>query len=165
MKYAPVLFSALLSALMFCSCNQGAKRAAIYRDNFLKPVQQVIDSSLDFGDAIQSNGKQRGIVATDNYQMLIARTISKLQAEGDFRGDTTLRVYSLELLQFYKKSLDTQFKPFLQSVKDEAFSETEAQQADSLFRAFALRENTYWERFNWAEKKFERDHKIIELEK
>ena len=113
MKVKPVLFSALAVALLFSACNQKAKNAKAYHDNLLHSVQVVIDSSLEYGDAVQSHEKDRMFKSQQQYSSLVDRTIAKINADGSFEDDTLLKHYSLELLGFYRTTLDSDFTPFL----------------------------------------------------
>ena len=165
MKVKPVLFSALAVLMLLTACNQKAKKAKAYHDNLLHSVQVVIDSSLEYGDAIQSHEKDKITKAQQQYSSLVDRTITKINEAGNFEGDTLLKYYSLELLGFYRTALDKQFTPFLSSVAANSFSEQEAFTADSLYTQLTMTENNYWERFDWAEKKFSRQYELSKLEK
>ena len=165
MKRQAVLFLVigLLFALM--GCHPKAKKAKIYHDNLLQSVQEVIDASLDYGDAIQSHDKTRAIGGHENYRQLVNNAINKVKARGDFDGDTILQHYSLEMLVFYKTSMEQNFKPLLDSLQQGKFSEQDAQKADSLYAVMTMMENQYWERFNWAERKFYKDFDLEKVEK
>jgi hypothetical protein len=165
MKNKRVLFSALVSVLLFSACNQKAKHAKEYHDNLLHSVQVVIDSSLEYGDAIQSHDRDRAVRAQQQYSSLVDKTIAKIEAAGNFEGDTILKHYSLELLGFYRTSLDKDFTPFLSGLKSNSFSEEESATADSLYSKLTMTENNYWERFDWAEKKFSKQYELGKLEK
>ena len=165
MKVKPVLFSALTALMLFTACNQKAKKAKAYHDNLLHSVQVVIDSSLEYGDAVQSHEKDRMLKAQQQYSSLVDRTISGINEKGNFEGDTSLKYYSLELLGFYRTSLDKQFTPFLNRVSSNSFTEQEAFTADSLYTQLTMTENNYWERFDWAEKKFSKQYELNKLEK
>jgi hypothetical protein len=165
MKVKPVLFSALAVALLLSACNQKAKNAKAYHDNLLHSVQVVIDSSLEFGDAVQSHEKARMFKAQQQYSSLVNRTISKINETENFEDDTILKHYSLELLGFYRTTLDKDFTPFLNSVSDSTFTEQQGITADSLYTNLTMTENNYWERFDWAEKKFSRQYELSKLEK
>ena len=91
--------------------------------------------------------------------------MTKVNELKDFEGDTTMEYYSKELLTFYENKLDKELNPFLQSVKGEAFTSDEAQTADSLMGAFTEKQSAYWDRFEWAEKKFYKEEKIEKVEK
>ena len=160
MKALPVLFSISIVLMALTGCHLKEKRAKEYRDNILKSVQAVIDSSLEYGDALQSYEKNRALQSQQKYLTLVNQTIAKVGELKDFEGDTTLQVYSTELLNFYKSTLEKEHGPFLQSVKAESFNEEEQIIADSLIGKFAMDENKYWERFNWAEKKFYKEESI-----
>ena len=165
MKVYPVLFSALAVMLLFTACNQKAKKAKAYHDNLLHSVQVVIDSSLEYGDAVQSHEKDRIVKAQQQYSSLVDRTIAKINDAGNFEGDTSLKYYSLELLGFYRNTLDKDFTPFLNNVSSNLFSEQEAATADSLYTNLTMTENKYWDRFDWAEKKFDKQYELSKLEK
>jgi hypothetical protein len=165
MKNKRVLFSALAGVMLFSACNLKAKRAKEYHDNLLHSVQVVIDSSLEYGDAIQSHDKDRAIRAQQQYSSLVDKTIAKIEAAGNFEGDTSLKYYSLELLGFYRTSLDKDFTPFLSSLKSNEFSEEESAAADSLYTRLTTTQNNYWDRFDWAEKKFSKQYELKKLEK
>lgn len=165
MRAVAVLFSACLLTFCLSSCNLKEKRAKEYRDTILQSIQLVIDNSLDYGDAMQSYEKNRALQSQQKYLTLVNETIVKVEALKDFEGDTTLQVYSKELLTFYKNTLEKEHQPFLQSVKADIFSEDEIIIADSLTGKFAMDENKYWERFNWAEKKFYKEQDIALVEK
>lgn len=164
MKKLSVLFSVLSFILLLGSCNLKAKRARQYHDEMLHNVQAVIDSSLEYGDAIQSHRKTPALTGYEQYDELVNKTIAKVQSAGNFDGDTTLQHYSLELLNFYKMTIEQQFKPALASVKVEEFSEEESHDLDSLYENLTMSESQYWERFNWAEKKFYKDNQIEKTE-
>ncbi|HWB64338.1 MAG TPA: hypothetical protein VG603_12560 [Chitinophagales bacterium] len=164
MKNRPVLFSVLALALLITGCHIKAKQAKKYHDDMMAVVSVVVDSSLNYGDAIQSGDKQRAETAYKQYSGLVNKSIEKVQTFGDFQGDTTLRSFSLELLDFYKSTLDSQFGPFLASVKKDNFTAAESQRADSLYSKMTMTENQYWQRFDWAEKKFYKEHDIAAVE-
>jgi hypothetical protein len=128
-------------------------------------VQPVIDSSLGYGDVMQTHVKQAAINANSKYLALVNQTLTKVEAAKDFEGDTVLSHYSLEMLGFYKNALEKSFKPALEGTKAEAFSPEEAALIDSLYTDFTMRENQYWDRFNWAEKKFSKEQEIEKVEK
>jgi len=165
MKVKPVLFTALAVLLLLTACNQKAKNAKAYHDNLLHAVQVVIDSSLEYGDAVQSHEKARMLKAQQQYSSLVDRTISNINSTGNFEGDTLLKFYSLELLGFYRTTLDKNFTPFLNSVSDSTFTEQQALTADSLYTNLTMIENNYWNRFDWAEKKFSKQYELSRLEK
>ena len=165
MKVIPVLFSALAVALLFSACNQKAKNAKAYHDNLLHSVQVVIDSSLEYGDAVQSHEKSRIMKAQQQYSSLVDRTIAKINDAGNFDGDTLLKHYSLELLGFYRTTLDNDFTPFVKTLSDSAFTDQQAFMADSLYSHLTMTENNYWERFDWAEKKFSKQYELSKLDK
>jgi hypothetical protein len=165
MKNKRVLFSALALAILLSACNLKAKRAKEYHDNLLHSVQVVIDSSLEYGDAIQSHDKGRAVRAQQQYSTLVDKTIARIDAAGNFDGDSSLKYYSLELLGFYRTTLDKDFTPFLNSLKSDEFSEEEGVAADSLYNKLTMTENNYWERFDWAEKKFSKQYELSKLEK
>jgi hypothetical protein len=165
MKVKPVLFCALAVMLIFSACNQKAKKAKAYHDDLLHSVQVVIDSSLEYGDAVQSHEKVRIVKARQQYSSLVDRTIAKINEAGNFEGDTLLKYYSLELLGFYRTTLDNDFTPFLKSVSDSTFTEQQAYIADSLYTHLTVTENNYWDRFDWAEKKFSKKYELSKLEK
>ena len=52
----------------------------------------------------------------------------------------------------------------LTAVKGDEFSEEEAHIVDSLYENLTMNESQYWERFNWAEKKFYKDNQIEKTE-
>lgn len=164
MKKRHVLFSVLGIVLLLNGCNLKAKRAKQYHDDMLRNVQAVIDSSLEFGDALQSHHKTNAMDGYGQYADLVGKTILKVQNQGNFEGDSTLEHYSLELLGFYKATLERQFKPMLTAVKGDEFSEEEAHIVDSLYENLTMNESQYWERFNWAEKKFYKDNQIEKTE-
>ena len=165
MKNTRVLFSALAVIFLLTACNQKAKRAKEYHDNLLHSVQVVIDSSLEYGDAIQSHDKDRALRAQQQYSSLVDKTIEKINTTGNFDGDTILKHYSLELLGFYRTSLDKDFTPFLNGLKSNELSAEESTIADSLYSKLTMTENNYWERFDWAEKKFSKQYELGKLEK
>lgn len=165
MKVKPVLFIAFAVALLITACNQKAKNAKAYHDNLLHSVQVVIDSSLEFGDAVQSHETARMLKAQQQYSSLVDRTIGTINEAGNFEGDTLLKHYSLELLGFYRTTLDKDFTPFLKSLSDSALTEQQAATADSLYSNLTMTENNYWERFDWAEKKFSKQYELSKLEK
>ena len=165
MKSSRVLFSVLTLLVLFTACNQKARRAKEYHDNLLHSVQVVIDSSLEYGDAIQSHDKDRAMRAQQLYSSLVDKTIANIHQSGNFDGDTLLNHYALELLGFYRTSLDKDFTPFLNSVQSNAFTEEQSVAADSLYTKLTMTENNYWERFDWAEKKFSKQYELSSLEK
>ncbi len=165
MSRLSVLFCALFVFLLLAGCQQKIKRAKQYHDDILQSIQTVIDSSLNYGDAIESYDKTRALKATEKYSDLVNSTIVKVEKSGDFDSDTLLQHYSFELLGFYKSSLEKQFKPVLNGIKSDSFSMEEREVVDSLYKGFAMKENQYWDRFNWAEKKFSKKYELEKLEK
>lgn len=165
MKQLSVLFSVCLIIVLLTGCNRKEKRAKEYHDAVLQSVQAVIDKSLDYGDGIQSYEKARAVQAQEKYSALVNSTLAKINELKDFEGDTTMHFYSKELLGFYKATLDKELNPFLQSVKGETFSPEETLVADSLMSKLTMTESLYWERFNWAEKKFYKEENIGKVEK
>ena len=162
MKKTAVLFFVL--AMICNGCNSKAKQAKQYHDTVLELTQNVIDKSLDFSDAVQSYNKQRATKSLEQYTNLVNETISKIEAEGNFKEDTTLRSFALEMLGFYKETLGNDFAPFLKQVKGNSFTKSETATADSLVTNMTMTENSYWERFNWAEKKFLKENGIEKAE-
>lgn len=165
MKIPYVLFIVCAFALLLEACNLKAKRARQYHDEMLRSVQVVIDSSLEYGDAIQSHLKDHALSGYEQYDGLVNKTITKVQNAGNFENDSTLQKYSMELLNFYKASLEREFKPTLDAIKANEMSEDETHLVDSLFENFTLNESQYWDRFNWAEKKFYKDNQLESTEK
>ncbi len=165
MKNQSVLFFVIAVVFMITGCHLKAKKAKIYHDNILQSVQDVIDASLDYGDAIQSHDKNRAATGYTHYSQLVNNAITKIRTTGDFEGDTSFQHYSLEMLGFYKTSLEQNFRPLLDSLQQEGFSEKEGQKADSLYSAMTMMESQYWERFNWAERKFSKQYEIEKVEK
>ncbi len=165
MKRISVLFTACFFIVALTGCHFKEKRAKEYRDTVLQSVQGVIDNSLDYGDAVLSYEKARAVQAHEKYSALVNSTLFKIDSLKDFEGDTTMQFFSKELLGFYKRSLNNELSPFLQSVKAEAFSPEEMLVADSLMSNLNMTESRYWERFNWAEKKFYKEENIEKVEK
>lgn len=165
MKNYSVLFFIIGVLFILSGCHLKAKKAKAYHDNILQQVQDVIDASLDYGDAIQSHDKTRAIAGYTHYSQLVNNAIAKIQTTGDFDGDTSFQHYSLEMLGFYKNSLEGSFKPLLDSIQQGDFSGQAGVKADSLYAAMTMMENQYWERFNWAERKFYKEHKLEKVEK
>lgn len=165
MKSKVVLFTACMLIFSLSGCHVKAKRAKEYHDKMLRSVQTVIDQSLDYGDGIQSYEKSKAKQAQEKYTGLVQQTLITINAMKDFEGDTTLITYSKELLEFYNHTLKNNMQPFLNSVKEEAFSPEEMQVADSLMTDLNMTESRYWERFNWAEKKFYKEQEIARVEK
>ena len=165
MKRLCVLFSVCLLIFGLTACNLKEKRAKEYHDALLQSVQSVIDKSLDYADGIQSYEKAKAIEAHQKYSDLVNSTLSKIENMKNFEGDTTLVVYSKELLNYYKTTLEKDHSIFLQSIKTDVFSTEETAIADSIMSDFAMTENKYWERFDWAEKKFYKDENIGKVER
>ncbi len=165
MNRISVLFSVCLFFIALTGCHQKEKRAKKYHDAVLQSVQAVIDNSLDYDDAVQSYEKARAIQSHEKYSALVNSTLLKIDALKDFEGDTTMEYFSKELLGFYKTTLANELQPFLQSVNGETFTPEEMQVADSLMTQLTMTENQYWERFNWAEKKFYKEEHIEKVEK
>ena len=162
MKRNSVLFLVFLTALT--ACNQQAKHAKAYHDTILLAVQPVIDSSLDYGDAIQSHQKGRALMQHAKYAALVEHSIEKVNAAGQFEDDTVLKHYSLEILGYHKNSLDKDFIGLLNNVHQDMFTDSEAQLADSLWGQFIMMQSRYAERFNWAEKKFDEKFSVAKVE-
>ena len=165
MNRVAVLFSVCLLTLLLAGCHEKEKRAKQYHDAVLQSVQAVIDNSLDYGDAVQSYEKSRAIQGHEKYSALVNITFTKIEEIKDFEGDTTMQYFSKELLGFYKTTLNNELDPFLQSVRAENFSPEEMNIADSLMSKLTMSESQYWERFNWAEKKFYKEENIGKVEK
>ena len=165
MKNRLVLFIVSVLLLMEMACNRQAKQAREYHDTVMQATQVVIDSSLDFTDAVQRYKKEDAIQSLKNYSDLVERALSSVQQKGKFKEDTTLQFFAKEMLLFYKGSLKTGFQPFLNAVNSNSFTNQEAATADSLITDFTMNENLYWERFNWAEKKFYQEHDLSKTEK
>src|SRR5579863_6832982 len=160
MRIKNVLFIISALTLTLMGCHLKTKRATAYHDKLLHIVQPVIDSSPDYGDAIQSYEKERAFKAHQRYSNLVNGSISRVMEVNDFEGDTILLHYSLELLGFYKNSLDNEFGPFLNSLKTDSFREEEERAADSLYMKFTSMQGKYWDRFEWAEKKFDAEYAL-----
>lgn len=163
-KKQAVLFFVFAVAITLSGCNQKAKQAKAYHDEILKSVELVIDSSLNFGDGVQTYQKDKALAATNHYNVLVSNTIEKIQKLGAFEGDTSFMHYSLEMLSYYKTTLNNGFKPLLSSISEANFSDEQKQKADSLYQDFAMMEAKYAERFNWAEKKFYKEHELSKVE-
>lgn len=164
MKTLSVLFIVCLSAPYFTSCNTKAQRARQYHDRMVKSVQAVVDHSLDFGDALQSYEKNRSLSALVKYRQLVDQSLKQVEEQGRFGEDTVLVHYTLELLTFYRQSLDNTFQPFLSSVKENHFSDEERSRCDSLYAEMTMMENRHWARFDWAEKKFYNENEVSKAE-
>jgi len=165
MNHNYVLFAVFITLFAESSCNTGAKNAKQYHDNMVQKAQAVIDSSLDYVDAIQSYDKVRALQLHGRYSSLVENAIAAVGEQGDYKGDTVLRAFTLEMLGFYKTTLNNEFGPFLNSIKAATFSEAEIAISDSLITKMTGSENQYWERFNWAEKKFYKEHEVSKAEK
>ncbi|MDB5283489.1 MAG: hypothetical protein JWO06_2564 [Bacteroidota bacterium] len=165
MKQHAVLFIVFAGLLACTSCNQKAKRAKVYYDTCLRSVQVVIDSSLEFGDGIISGNKTTAMQTEQHYAALVNKTITSVQAQKDFEGDTTMQHYSMEMLLFYKNALEKDFSGFLSSIKLDTYTQEETHTADSLYQDFTMTENKYWDRFNWAEKKFYKENNLAKVDK
>ena len=165
MKRIAVLFSISMFMLLLAGCHLKEKRAKQYHDEVLQSVQMVIDNSLDYGDGVQSYKKSAALQAHEKYSAMVNSSLSKIEKLKDFESDTTMEHYSNELLSYYKTTLNNELQPFLESVKDETFSPEEMLVADSLMGKLTMTESLYWERFNWAEKKFYKEQNIAKVEK
>lgn len=165
MKTNLVLFTVSVLLLAFIACNTKVKQAREYHEAIVQASQAVIDSSLDFTDAVLLHKKDQATQALENYERLVERVLSTVQQKGNFKEDTTLHFFTIEMLQFYQASLNTTFRPFLFSVKENSFTQQEIATADSLVTDFTMTESLYWGRFNWAEKKFYKDNDLAETEK
>ncbi len=159
-----VLFFIACLAFLIGGCNQKAKRAKTYHEQVLSTVRVVIDSSLDFGDAVQSYNKTKAVQGFEQYSGLVNTNISKVQNMGAFDGDTILPHYALEMLNFYKNTLQNGFKPFFQSVRADSFTTEQKAVADSFNSNFSMNEAQYWNRFNWAEGQFDKKFGLVKTE-
>jgi hypothetical protein len=158
MKGIRVLFSTLLLLALLAACNQKAKKAKAYHDDLVHAVHVVVDSSLEFGDALTSHDKARSVRAGEQFSSLLDKTTVAIKARGDFEGDAGLKYNALKLLYLYRTSLDGDFMPFLNTLNSNSFTEQESIAADSLYVKFNTVEKDDWEKFNVAEKKFCEQH-------
>jgi hypothetical protein len=164
MKNAVVLFTVFLALLSASSCHLKAKKAKTYRDEILEQVKVVVDASLGFSDAVFTHRKQDAVLAVESYSSTVKKSITAVEAKGEFSGDTMLRAASLFLLNFYDKTLHTQYKPFYEKVNTDELSVTEAKAIDSITEKFMMDENHYWGLFDAAEKNFYRKNEIKKVE-
>jgi hypothetical protein len=158
MKRKRVLFSILLALALLVACNQKAKKVKAYHDDLVHSVHVVVDSSLEFGDAITSHDKSRTVRAVEQFSSLLDKTTAAIKAKGDYEGDAALKYNALKLLYLYRTSLDGDFMPFLSGMNSNSFTAQESFVADSLYAKFNMAEKDYWEKFNVAEKKFCEQH-------
>jgi hypothetical protein len=136
------------------SCTEKAKRAKLYHDEIAIKTALVIDSVIDYGDAIHSGNRQIGLAVSEQYLNLISRTIERVYQQGDFESDTTLRTSAECLLQFYKGYISTNFVPYFNSFENDSLDEFQIAITDSLHRKMMEGEVPHWSNFNNAEKKF-----------
>jgi len=151
------LQSILVIMLLFAvlnSCTEKAKRAKVYHDEIAIKTAVVIDSVIDYGDAIHSGSRQIGLGVSEQYLSLVDRTIEKVNQQGDFDEDTTLRTSSIGLLQFYKGYITSNFVPYFNSFENDSLNEFQISISDSLHRKMMEGEVPHWSNFNNAEKKF-----------
>lgn len=165
MKNAVVLFTVFLALFYASSCNLKAKKAKTYRDEILEQVKNVVDASLGFSDAIFTHQKQDAVLAIESYGSTVKKSISAVEAKGEFDGDTMLRAASLFLLRFYDNTLQKQYAPFYNTVNAKELTEAEAVIVDSITEKFMMDENHYWGLFDAAEKNFYNRNGIKEVEK
>ena len=162
MKGKRVLFSILLALVLLVACNQKAKKAKAYHDDLVHSVHVVVDSSLEFGEAITSHDKARAIRAGEQFSSLLDKTTVAIKVKGDFEGDAALKYNALKLLYIYRTSLDGDFMPLLNSMNSNLFTEQDSFVADSLYTKFNMTEKDYWQKFNVAEKNFCEQHGLNE---
>jgi len=149
--------SILVIMLLFAvlnSCTEKARRAKVYHDEIAIKTAVVIDSVIDYGDAIHSGSRQIGLNVSEQYLSLVDRTIEKVNQQGDFDEDTTLRTSSIGLLQFYKGYITSNFVPYFNSFENDSLNEFQIAITDSLHRKMMEGEVPHWSNFNNAEKKF-----------
>ncbi len=149
--------SILVIMLLFAvlnSCTEKAKRAKVYHDEIAIKTAVVIDSVIDYGDAVHSSSRQVGLSVSEQYLNLIGRTIEKVNQQGDFDADTILKSSSVDLLQFYKNYISSNFVPYFNSFENDSLDEFQIAITDSLHRKMMEEEVPHWSNFNNAEKKF-----------
>jgi hypothetical protein len=118
--------SILVIMLLFAvlnSCTEKARRAKVYHDEIAIKTAVVIDSVIDYGDAIHSGSRQIGLNVSEQYLSLVDRTIEKVNQQGDFDEDTTLRTSSIGLLQFYTGYITSNFVPYFNSFENDSLNE------------------------------------------
>ena len=160
MKTQPVLFFVLCLLLLVGGCVQKPKRAKTYHEQVLRTIQAVIDSSLDFGDAVQSYNKTKAVQGFEQYANLVNQSITKVKSAGAFDDDTTLQHGALDMLLFYQTTLETGFKPLVQSIQSDEFTPEQKATADSLYTQLTMNESRYWQRFSRDEKRFDQKFEL-----
>ncbi len=143
-----------LILLALASCKERAKRAKVYHDIIAVNTALVIDSVIEFGDAVHSGYKSSSLDATEQYLNLINRTLTTVDRQGDFEKDASLRETASGLLRFYKGYVEGNFIPYFNSLENDSLNEFQILVADSLHRKMMEEEVPHWSAYNNAEKKF-----------
>jgi|APTNR8051073442_1049403.scaffolds.fasta_scaffold36638_2 hypothetical protein len=148
------IFVIMLLVTALGSCSEKAKRAKVYHNEIFIKTSVVIDSVIDYSDAVHSGSRQVGLAVSTNYLNLIAKTTESVIAKGDFDADSTLKVAAVNLLHFYGQYVSATFVPYFQSFENDSLNEFQLAVADSLLRKMMDEEVPHWSNFNNEGKKF-----------
>lgn len=163
MKRLQSILVITLFLLLLASCRDKARRAKVYHDDIAVKTAVVIDSVIDYGDAIHSANKQESIHATQQYLSLIQRTHEKVQQAGNFGNDSSLRSSAIALLQFYQTYISENFVPYFNTLTTDSLNENQITEVDSLHRRMMELEVPNWSNYNNAEKKFSDKYDIMSV--
>jgi hypothetical protein len=164
-KLTTILVLTIFAAAgMLSSCHMKAKKALAYHDKVLFSTQTVVDSFLDYGDAIRTYNKQTAMEGHTAYVQLVEKTRKAIEPMEDFDGNKSLRNSCMNMLSFYKVNLAERMEPFLNTVKGPEFTDAEVVTADSLLDVITNTEMPYWEELDKAEKQFYRQFNLQVLQ-
>jgi hypothetical protein len=123
----------------------------------------VVDSVLDYGDALRTYKKQVIAEVTTAYLCNIRYHCSNVQAMKDFDGDASLRNASVKLLTYYNSYLEGKVNPYVSTLQGDSLDEYQVQVIDSLYQEFFESEKPYWQEYNSAEKAFSERYDILSV--
>jgi hypothetical protein len=163
MRFIQSILIITLISCGFYSCKDKAKRAKLYHENIGMQTARVIDSVLDYGDALRSYKKEVITSVTSAYLCNIRYHCSNVQAMEDFEGDPQLRNASVKLLTYYNTYLDGKVSPYVSGLVADTLDEHQMQVIDSLYMEFFENEKPFWQEYNSAEKAFSEKYDILSV--
>lgn len=111
MKKFLVLFSLLISSLLFVSCGPSEKQALTYNDAIVDEQKLIMTGLNAFFEALSKPGDTVAINATlTAVQQQVAAGQTNLGKIEAFDGSTTLRDATLELFNVYQSVLSNELK-------------------------------------------------------
>jgi Rad3-related DNA helicase len=157
LKYS-FLFLFMISAALASAQNQEARK---YNDKIITEQHNIASKMVKFFKSFKTASlddlkKQRTQLIAQ-----IDKSIAKIQAMGSFENDAKLRDGALELLNFYKSTLEKEYNEMIQLIANRGRSKADNDKLEKYKSDLISREDDMDNKFAKIQEDFAARHKLI----